>query len=290
VSPLSHSESAAIVNPGLNGWIAQNGTEIDDNGCVPLGSGDDGVTIAGTAYDLQREFNNGGVISTDPNAPTCAPSVQLAPEFVVPSAVDPGDVVEFDGSKTVSTLLVPKANYSWNFGDGTTATGPSIEHTYSKAGNYIVDLTVTDRGGNVATLSQPVSVLGSNGKPVAPINTSRSAFRAHLTLMPQSLQSALRNGVGIRIKSNQAADGIATLSISRKTANRAGIRHARGEMVVIGRGTVSGITVGSVKLHLRLPKAIATKLARLHHVTLSVRLALVAANGVHEAIDAAGRY
>lgn len=34
--------------------------------------------------------------------------------------------------------------YLWDFGDGTSESGPSVEHTYSKQGEYVVSLTVTD--------------------------------------------------------------------------------------------------------------------------------------------------
>jgi hypothetical protein len=53
---------------------------------------------------------------------------------------------------------------------------------------------------------------------------------------------------------------------------------------------VSAITGGTVQLHLVLSRAMSTKLKRLKHVTLTVRLALVAAAGDHLALDAAGRY
>ena len=39
------------------------------------------------------------------------------------------------------------ANYSWVFGDGTTASGPAPTHTYAIGGLYDVALTVTDNAG-----------------------------------------------------------------------------------------------------------------------------------------------
>jgi PhoPQ-activated pathogenicity-related protein/PKD repeat protein len=57
--------------------------------------------------------------------------------------------------------------WHWDFGDGTTGTGPNVHHTYAKAGPYDVTLTVTCIEGNFsATKRAAVNVLvpGSFGK------------------------------------------------------------------------------------------------------------------------------
>jgi hypothetical protein len=108
--------------------------------------------------------------------------------------------------------------------------------------------------------------------------------------MPQSLKGVLRSGITIRVSSNVAANGIATVSISRAAAKRAHIKSGHGAAVRIGLGTVSSITNGTVTLHLHLSRTVAKKLAHLGHVTLTVRLALVAAGNQRFAIDVAGRY
>jgi chitodextrinase len=297
VSPISQGHIASIVNPGLNSWFALDGSEINDNGCVPFGHDLDKVRVGSSGqnpYPLQRELNNAGVIETDPNAPRCAPSVALAPTFVVPSAVNRGDVVQFDGSTTVSTLIVPNAGYAWSFGDGTSAVGPSVVHSYAKGGNYTVKLSVTDRGGNVSSLSQMIVVPGAAGtspSPPSPTSTHPSSrLRVRVLLTPQGLRTVRRAGVVVRVSSNEPADGIATVSISRDAAKQAHISAGRGATVAIGRGTVSGIKDGTVTLHLRLSRATAAKLGRLGHVTLTIRLALVAAGGDHLTTVAAGRY
>lgn len=53
------------------------------------------------------------------------------------------EVVMFNGSKSYDPdgIIV---NFSWDFGDGHTATGIKPEHSYSTVGEYIVTLTVTD--------------------------------------------------------------------------------------------------------------------------------------------------
>jgi hypothetical protein len=304
VSPLSAGLHAAIVNPALNAWYAQNGLEINDNGgCAPFGMNLDTVSVGGASYVIQREFNNGAALAFDPNTYFgCVPNVILTPTFVVPSAVNQGDTVEFDGSATASTLVVSKDNYQWNFGDNTTAAGPSVEHVYATGGTYTVTLTVTDRGGNVQTSSQPIQVLGANGQPVTSSNSpssssssssgsGKSALQVSLQLMPQGLRSMLRSGVAVLVTSNEPAAGLVYVSISRATAKRAHIK-AHGPQVTIGLGTVSGIKAGSqsLHLHLRLSQAMTKKLKALGHVTLTIRLALVDGGNHRFSVDAAARY
>jgi PKD domain len=301
VSPLSQGELAAITNPALNAWFGLdgyhnalttlNGSEINDNGCGPLGKPLDMETINGTPYPVQREFNNAGAIETDPNALPCSGVVNLQPTFVAPNSVNPGDVIDLDGSTTPSTLLVPRGNYVWDFGDGTSSIGPSVEHSYGKSGTYNVKLTVTDRGGNVATGTEQVQVLGpgGGGTPPPPV-VVKGHLKAHLQLTPQGLRAVLRSGVALRVSSTEPANGIVTLSISRSAAKKAHIRTGRGLTVVIGRGTTSAVKAGTVSLHLRLSRSVAAKLRRLRHVKLTIRIQLVAANGDRGSWVAAALY
>lgn len=299
VSPLSQSEIATLVDPRLNGWFAHDGSEINDNGgCAPQGNGADKVSVGKSPqnpYLLQREWNNAFAIESDPATFFgCAPQVLLAPSFVVPSAVNQGDVVEFDGSTTTSTLMIPNADYQWNFGDGTSAVGPSVTHAYAKGGTFRVTLTVTDRGGNIRTLSQTIEVLGPNGKPVGGGGggSGGSGPRLHvqLQMMPQSLSQVVHKGLEARVTSNQAADGLATLMIGRDAAKRAHIATGHSAMVVIGRGTVSGIKVGTVSLRVHLASSVASKISHLRNFTLTLRLSLVGAGGSRVTIDSAGHY
>lgn len=317
VSPLSQGQISSIVDPTLNGWVAQSGREIEDNRqpfdsqpCIPEPRTLDQVSVGSSSqnpYYLQREFDNGGALEFDPTTYFgCAPNVILSSAFVAPSAVNAGDEVQFDGSSTASTLVVPNHGYAWNFGDGTTAIGPSVVHSFTKGGNYNVTLTVTDRGGNVDHLTQTVAVLGSDGSPAPAPPTSgggggsgsgggsgggsNQSLNVHLQMLPQSLKAVLSKGIAVRVSSNRVANGIATVWITRAAAKRAHIKTGKAAAVRIGLGTVSSITNGTITLRLHLSGKMAKQLRHLRHVTMTVRLALVSAGNQRISIVAAGRY
>lgn len=54
-------------------------------------------------------------------------------------------------------------SYSWNLGNGQTATGASPSVTFASAGTYTITLTVTDNGGLTATDQATVTVTAASG-------------------------------------------------------------------------------------------------------------------------------
>jgi PKD repeat protein len=75
----------------------------------------------------------------------------------------------FDGSASTDSdgSIV---SYSWNFGDGNTATGVSPTHTYLAAGTFNVTLTVTDDVGDTGTNTTTATIGQGNQPPVADAN------------------------------------------------------------------------------------------------------------------------
>ncbi len=72
----------------------------------------------------------------------------------------------FNGSASTDDNGI--TGYSWNFGDGSTASGSTANHTYGADGTYTVTLTVTDTAAQTATSSSNVTVAATPPPPPPP--------------------------------------------------------------------------------------------------------------------------
>ena len=94
--------------------------------------------------------------------------VPIAVFSVSPDAPVAEEPVTFDATETIVTNL-PEDNkavaWLWDFGDGKTGRGQSVDHTYAKEGTYTVSLTVTDTAGRVGETKQRVTVGKANPTP-----------------------------------------------------------------------------------------------------------------------------
>ena len=98
-----------------------------------------------TAVDVVGHYTASG--RTAPNLPPTAVFTAGASKLTV--TVDASDSVDADGSITT---------YSWDFGDGSTASGVHAEPHLRRRGTYAVTLTVTDDDGANDTTSKQVTV------------------------------------------------------------------------------------------------------------------------------------
>jgi alpha-galactosidase len=89
--------------------------------------------------------------SLSPSAPTITADV--------PSVARAGET--FPLSAQTEPSGVPAVSYLWDFGDGTSADGPKASHTYTRAANFTVRLTVQGIDGLPAVQSFSVKVTGN---------------------------------------------------------------------------------------------------------------------------------
>lgn len=96
----------------------------------------------------------------DTHAPTIA-------AISVPSTATAGQAVAM--SITLSDLWsgLAAGQPVWNFGDGTTATGSPVAHTYATPGTYVITATAADSAGNAAAspATQTITVSAAASKP-----------------------------------------------------------------------------------------------------------------------------
>ncbi|MFN0030241.1 MAG: PKD domain-containing protein [Acidimicrobiales bacterium] len=108
--------------------------------------------------------------------------------------------------------------FAWNFGDGTTATGPTAGHTYQNAGAYTATLTVTDSAGasasastvitvNVAVVQRAVGVSKLTGEM---LSRSRNRFQARVVATVSDASNLVVSGATVTGTWSGGVTGTAT--------------------------------------------------------------------------------
>jgi PKD repeat protein len=115
---------------------------------TPTGSNFDTATSQSVSIRLVPP----GVILPPASTPTAA-------FIVTPSTVSANLPITFDASSSQPGAGASQiATYSWAFGDGATATGKVVTHTYASGNNFAVTLTVTNDRGLSASSTQQLAV------------------------------------------------------------------------------------------------------------------------------------
>ena len=97
-----------------------------------------------------------------------AGSTPLASFAMTPATPTANDAVQFDAAKSCGGSVDSGGNcpasapviasYAWNFGDGSSGSGRTTSHVYSKQQTYLVTLTVTNDAGVSASSTQSLTV------------------------------------------------------------------------------------------------------------------------------------
>ena len=108
------------------------------------------LTIGDGAKTVYVQYmDNAGLISTSYQDIIILDTTQPIANVGQNQTVNAGTTVTFDASGSTDNIGV--ISYEWDFGDGTTGMGITVDHTYANLGNYTVTLTVKDVAGNTDT-------------------------------------------------------------------------------------------------------------------------------------------
>ncbi|MFB6255919.1 MAG: PKD domain-containing protein, partial [Haloplanus sp.] len=125
-------------------------------------------TAGGVRVEFDTDYSAGDVdISPSSGGDSEDPTAEAGSDRTVAEDT----AVQFDGSLSDDDTSIE--SYEWDFGDGSTATGKVVEHTYADPGTYTVTLTVTDSAGKTDTDTATVTVTDETA-PTADAGTDRT--------------------------------------------------------------------------------------------------------------------
>jgi PKD domain len=333
INEISVEQIATVTDPLLNGWYApigqaNEGNEMPDQcrnwfepelgGSIEPEESKSNDSKAGTLFNqfiashhyyLNTEYDQ-VALSEDFPGVACIPSVSLVPTFTVPGPVNNGEVIGLDASQ--SNVSLGATNYMWSFGDGSNpvsgVSNSSVFHAFTYGGTYQVSLTVTDGGGNTASVTNPVTVIGPPPPAPEPAVTGQTAGTssaaassgaggssgasggggAKATVNPaatasiasRSLRNVLRTGLVVRYSVNEKVTGRFEVFLATSVARRIGLHGAAATglakgtapQTVIGRAILVTTTGGRSSVKIQFDKATAGRLHRLHNASLMLRL------------------
>jgi PKD repeat protein len=140
------------------------------------------------------------------------PTIAIIPVFIggsplaIPSFTDTTVCVQalitFDGSRSVNPVGAI-GSHAWDFGDGETALGQTVQHSYSKPGVYSVALTVVGtegvaKRGKCSNVSQSTAIVRVVSGPISEFNYQSWLAVGDTVLLDASVSSADDNIVSYR--------------------------------------------------------------------------------------------
>lgn len=171
-----------VGNPITLAGAANDPSPVDQNSLYYRWEFGDGTAADGLV--MSHSYGRAGnyiarLIVTDKDGAQIADTatVQVSSNNQAPAAVisgpttgKTGQPLNFSGSNSRDNDGTINA-YTWNFGDGVTANGMNVSHSYGQVGTYEVTLTVTDNGGATGSSTFIVQISDAiKTPPVAAIN------------------------------------------------------------------------------------------------------------------------
>jgi PKD repeat protein len=187
------------VNGVPNNGIPNNGKKID-------------IQVTPTDATFNSNFDNTtprtASIQLMPPGIISAPPSMLVPSFVVP-ALNVGDqgvftakVVDASGADATRQVV----SFQWTFGDGGTASGQSVTHTFTQIGTFPVTLTITDALGSTNFTTQSITI-GQGQLPTATFVASPASATPSQQIFFNASSSTAAPGHSILVYAWDFGDG-----------------------------------------------------------------------------------
>jgi len=174
----TYTADGSFTDPGADTWTAT--VNYGD------GSGEQALALSGKTFQLSHVYPTGQpgpftvtvtVRDDDAGVGTAVATVTVVVNRAPVANAGPaargaeGATVAFDGTHS-SDPDGDALTYTWDFGDGSSGTGPTPTHRYADNGSYPVKLTVSDGklSGEATTSAEITNVAPSVGPITAPID------------------------------------------------------------------------------------------------------------------------
>lgn len=152
--------------------------------------------------------NDRGLSASSSQTVSVAPSPPPSGDWVFsPTAPNVNDTVFFNADAVKASTGHTLVQFTWNFGDGTTASGVQASHVYTAAATYTVVLSVSDETGQKTVLPKTVTVGGGN--PTAVLLVSKTGGN---NVQADGSGSSSQSGSTISSYSFNFGDGTATVT------------------------------------------------------------------------------
>ncbi len=142
-----------------NSWrvLSAGGSQGTTSGAYTI-HGTSGQFAIGPASDSQRSVGSGYWYGIRPHV-ACEPVTSVDFDWS-PPAPGTGEVVTFTVTSVLPLTARLPITYEWSFGDGDSATGNPVYHTYVTGSIYSVNVTATNECGGPVWMSHTLTVTG----------------------------------------------------------------------------------------------------------------------------------